>query len=378
RTAYPTITWWDSASYSTAAATLGITSPPGSLLLTLLGWPLTRLPLGLTPAHILNLFAGLLASLTAGLVCVVALRVLRSTGNIESTNTSPATALGAALGALTLAFSATLWEHAIKFTPYVLTALFTALILLTMLRWWEDADSPTSWRWLAVLALLFGLDFSVHRTNALLLPGVLAWIIIRRPRALMQPRSWLAGIGGLAAGLAVQLLVMPISASTRSPLNMFEATTWSSFWDYVSLAPRGGSFLLSLWPRNSGFWSVQANDFLRVLGDSFFHWKTPIGILGVLPALAALVGLFMVWRRNRRLGIAITLVLFLHATMTVLYFNIPADYFRSFDRHYLPVFVTLGVMITCGMSLVMRQVAYLTTIRRRSAAALLVACLVMV
>ncbi|HTI61981.1 MAG TPA: hypothetical protein VL524_00635, partial [Gemmatimonadaceae bacterium] len=34
RTAYPTITWWDSSSYSLAAATLGIASPPGSLLLT--------------------------------------------------------------------------------------------------------------------------------------------------------------------------------------------------------------------------------------------------------------------------------------------------------------------------------------------------------
>ena len=61
-TAYPTITWWDSANYSLAAATLGITSSPGSLLLTLLGWPLTKLPLGITPAHVLNLFAGVLAA----------------------------------------------------------------------------------------------------------------------------------------------------------------------------------------------------------------------------------------------------------------------------------------------------------------------------
>src|SRR5688572_22994961 len=75
RTAYPTITWWDSANYSLAAHTLGLTSPPGSLLLTLLGWPVTHLPLGMTPARALNLFAGLLAGVTAALVFVVAIRL---------------------------------------------------------------------------------------------------------------------------------------------------------------------------------------------------------------------------------------------------------------------------------------------------------------
>src|SRR5688572_10324648 len=60
RTAYPTITWWDSSNYSLAAATLGVTSPPGSLLLTLLGWPVARLPSSLAPAYRLNLLAGAL------------------------------------------------------------------------------------------------------------------------------------------------------------------------------------------------------------------------------------------------------------------------------------------------------------------------------
>src|SRR5262247_272760 len=77
RTAYPTITWWDSSSYSLAAATLGINSPPGSLLLTLIGWPVARLAFGLSPAHALNLFAGLLAAVTAMLVYVAALSALR-------------------------------------------------------------------------------------------------------------------------------------------------------------------------------------------------------------------------------------------------------------------------------------------------------------
>ncbi len=375
RTAYPTITWWDSGNYSLAAATLGLTSAPGSLLLTLLGWPLTKLSLGSSPAHVLNLFAGVLAAITAGLVYVVALRVLRD-GNQSGPN--GATAIGVALGALTFAFSATLWEHAIKFTPYVLTAVFTALILLTLVRWWEDADRPNAWRWLALLSLLFGLDFSVHRTNALLLPSALAWILVRQPRALLQLRSWLAGIGGMALGLAVHLLVMPIAARTQSPLNMFEPSNWSRFWDYVSLAQSGGGFLVDLWPRNADFWSVQVADFVRVLGDNFFRSAVPVGTMGWLPGVVALLGFITLWRRSRRLCFGLALVLLLHAAMTVLFFNIPANYFRPFDRHYLPVFVTLGVLIAVCLGAVVQELARIATARQWAAVAVAAAAIVLI
>jgi hypothetical protein len=359
RTAYPTITWWDSSSYSLAAATLGITSSPGSLLLTLLGWAASRLPLGLAPAHLLNLVAGLLGAIAAGLVFVVATRVLRRAGE-----TSGGTAIGAASGALAFAFSATLWEHAIKFTPYVLTAVVTALILLAMMQWWEAADRPGSWRWLFLIGALLGLDFSVHRTNALLIPALLAWILVRRPREVLRPGAWASGLLGVAAGLSVHLLVMPISTATSSPLNMFEPNEWGRFWDYVSLAQAGGGFLVDLWPRNADLWSVQAADFLRVMRENLLHWATPAGLLGLLPALAALAGIALLLRRDRRLGLAFVLVILLHAAATVLYFNIPAAYFRPFDRHYLPVFVTIGVMMACGLGAVTGRVARAATARR--------------
>src|SRR4051812_42795317 len=123
RTAYPTITWWDSSSYSLAAATLGIESPPGSLLLTLLGWPVAHLTFGMSPARALNLFAGTLAALTCALVCVVAIALLRgiSDATPELAKNNRARAIGVALGALTFAFSTTSWEYAVKFTPYVLS-----------------------------------------------------------------------------------------------------------------------------------------------------------------------------------------------------------------------------------------------------------------
>jgi len=371
-TAYPTITWWDSSQYSLAASTLGVPGPPGSLLLTLLGWLTTRLPFG-SPAHILNLLAGALAALTAVLVYLLAVRLNDAVGLAAETAAETkrgAVAVGAIFGALTLAFGGTLWEHAIKFTPYVLTAVFTGLILWEMLCWWEEAGRPNAWRRLALLGLLFGLDFSVHRTNALLLPGVLAWILLRHPRTLRDAKSWLGGAGGLMAGLAVQLLTIPIAGFTESILNIGDASNSTRFWDYVSLQMLGGGFLVEFFPRKGPFWSVQVADLVRVMGANFFRWNGPLGPLGALPALVGITGLAHLWRRNRRLGTAFVLVLFLQACMTVLYFNIPANFFRPLDRHYLPVCVTFGAAVAYGLGALSAGVAQLAARRRRPAAAL--------
>jgi hypothetical protein len=379
RTAYPTITWWDSGNYSLAAYTLGVTSPPGSLLLTLLGWPIARLPLWSSPAHLLNLSAGLLAALAVVLVYGLALQIQRiARGDDESAAPGAAPAIGAALGALAFAFSDTLWEHAIKFTPYVLTAVFTGLILWTMLRWWEDAERPDSWRWIALLGFLFGLDFSVHRTNALLLPGALVWILIRHAATLRRLRALLGGACGLVIGLSVQLLIIPIAAYTQSPLNFTEPGNWSRFWYYISLEQLGGHFLFSLYPRNAHFWSVQVADLAHTLGANFLHWNGPASVLGVLPAVAAVVGLRAVWQRNRRLGGAFALVLFLQAASTVIYFNIPANFFRPFDRHYLPICVTIAVLLACGLSAAMTRAAGLARSRRWIVAGPLVALVLVV
>jgi hypothetical protein len=344
RTAFPTITWWDSSSYSLAAATLGVSSPPGSLLLTLVGWLATRFVTGAATARTLALLAGAMAAATALLVHLTARRAL-----------SRGSAFGTAAGALAFAFGATMWEYAVAFTPYVLTALFTAAILLVLVRWWDDADRPDAWRHLAMLGLLFGLDFSVHRTNALLIPGAVLWILVRRPRVVRRAATWLAAGGGLGLGLAVQLLVIPIARNTASPLVMQDPTTWARFWDYVSLSQLGGGFLLDVWARKAPFWSVQVADLLRVVG---------MGVR-VLPAAAIALGALTLWRRDRAFAAALLALLVSQAWLTVLYFNIPGNYFRSLDRHYLPVLVTLGVVGACGTGEAARRVAAWLAAARR-------------
>lgn len=325
RTAYPTITWWDSSGYSTAAATLGITSSPGSLVLVLLGWLATRIHTS-SPAHVLNLLAGAITAATALGVYGVARRL-------------GASALGAAAGAIAYAFAPAVWEYAVQFTPYALSAFVTSLLWAALVIWWQRAERDDASRWLGVIALLIGIDFSVHRTNALMVPGIALWVLMRAPRVAVQPRAWLAAVIGFVSGLSVQLLVIPIARHTSSPMVMLEPNTWARFWDYISLAQVGGGFLVDIWPRKAPLVSTQLLDLARAVRE-----------MGWLMLVAAIAGVRALWQRDRRLALAFVVVVVVQACVTVLYFNIPASYFRSLHRHYLPVLVGVGIASAVGLA----------------------------
>ena len=346
RTAYPTITWWDSSSYTLAAATLGVTSPPGSLLLTLLGWPIATLASPAGVAHALNVFAAVVAAATVTMVFVNAIRALE-TARGHRMDAGPV--VGAACGALLFASTTTLWDYAVRFTPYVLSAFMTTILIFVMLAWWRRADEPDAWTLLVLLSFLFGVDFSVHRTNALLVPGALVWVLLRKPSAVLSARTVVSSVAALAAGLAIQLLVIPIAASGASPHNFSNPNSLSRLWDYVTLKQLGGGFLLQLFPRKSSVWASQAADVTHVLRDNFFDRSGPIGWLGYAPGLAAIGGVIALLRANVRFAVAVLAVVAIQIVATILYFNIPENYFRSFDRHYLPICVTIGIVGACGL-----------------------------
>ncbi len=348
KTSYRTIPWWIGCYYSIAAITLGITPPPGSLILTILGWLVTRLPLGISKIFSLNLFVGVQAALVVIMVMLISLKIIRRFVLSENIERKESVIFFASLGviaaSLNLAFSQTMWKYAIQFTPYMLTALFTTFLLWAMLRWWGKADQKKNIRWLFLITLLFGLDFSVHRTNLLLLPGFFIWVFLRNRKVLGRIRTWLVGLAGLLLSLAFHFLIIPISA--RNPvLNANDPSNLSRFYDYVSLKQFGGGWLVQILPRKAPFISIQVSDYLHFFSVNFLSGGI---ILTILTLLLALTGFLMLWRREWRLSLGL-LVLFLCSSLgAVIYFNLPKDFFWPMDRHYLPSFVIFSIFIACG------------------------------
>lgn len=347
-TCFRTFTWWDSSEYSAAALVLGVPHPPGSLITVLIGWLFTWLPLAIDKFFVLNLLAALMAAVTVYLVGLIALRL--STGDTDVPNGKlsvqmPIPVAGAAIGALYFGLSLTTWYYAIRFTPYMTTALLTAVIILTMIAWLRRSEGPHSHLWLGLVLLLFGLDFSIHRTNLLMLPGFLIWILIIRPRTFLSVKHWIYAIAGLIIGLIVQLLIIPM-ASARPFINFNNPDNFTRFWNYITLKQYGGGWLINILPRKAAFWDVQFADYIKVFGDNFANNK--LFPLGYLPLLLGLAGVVILFKRNWKLGTGLALMFICASLGAIIYFNLPLNFFRSIDRHYLPSFVIFGIFIAAA------------------------------
>jgi len=351
-TAYRTITWWNNAELATAAVTLGVAYGPGCLLAVLGGWIVAKLAVCGSTAFALNLFAAMVAAVTVWVVFVMVASTIRRTDSplkpLVGGGKMTANCFGAACGALTLAFSETFWQYAVKLMPYIFTVFLTALIVWALIKWWEHAGEDSGFLWLFAAALLFGLDLSVHRTNFLLAPAIIIWMLIRRPRVILMPKTWLYGIAGLALGLAVHMIQIPMAAADPY-INGGDPGSLGRFWNYVSLQQLGDSWL-RIFPRNAPFWDVQVNDYLRAFSVNFFHLNGPVPGAGLLPGLFGVVGLIAMWRKNVRLTAALFILFLFASAGAVIYFNIPANFFRSMFRHYMPSFLVFSIWIAYGLA----------------------------
>lgn len=343
-TAARTITFWDGSHYALLARTLSISNPPGSLLLTLIGRFLGDLPFAWPMAFRLNLLAAMVGAAVAALVAVLGARL---TG---ATLPRAATITGAVVAGLLFAFGPTPWFHSTQFNPYGLSAFSTGLILLAFLSWWERAAESDAPARAALVALLFGLDFSVHRANVLLVPAVITGVLLRRPRVAVSPRFLGATAGAFLLGAAFQLLYIPLSL--REPfLDISVPSSLESLWHFERMDVVGGGFLVDVWPRRADFLHVQLADlghFIRANFGAPWAW--------IAGAALAVAGFAVLVRRAPRLGIAWILLALATGLGEVVYFNRPAEYFRPLDRHYLPFLVTVAPLVATGVAAIVAGV----------------------
>ncbi len=348
-TAYQTITWWDNSSYPIAANCLGVESPPGSLILTIIGWIVLKLTFFEPKVFALNLFAGLLAVGTIVQLFYIALLLLKKTYPKQKVHSL--SLVGLSFGIMTFAFSVTFWTYAIQFTPYMLTTCMTAVILYQLIRFWFEEDRQKVVFLVLVIAFLIGLDFSIHRTNALLVPGFIGIIFLKDIKLFLKLKFWLYGIVGLFAGLAVHLLKIPM-ASTNPIVNFNNPNTLSRFYDYVSLKQYGGGFLTNVFTRKAPVFSVQTMDYIDSFYNNFISIDSPLTIVSVCTGLIALVGIYFLFKANKKTALMLLMLYVVTTVTTIFYFNIQENFFRTFTRHYLPSFVLFSIFISYGASVI--------------------------
>jgi len=311
----PVLTWAhagrDGGDLITAARFLGVPHPTGYPTYTMLAWLFTRLPLG-SVAWRVHLLSGLAAAVTVALVYVIGRR-------LAAEEMREPAALGAAVGALLLAFSPLFWGQSLIAEVYTLHLFFITLILWLTLRW-RDGESP-----LPLAALAFGLGMGNHITLTFLGPAILLLLWSGRER--LSLRVVLGSALALAAGLLVYLY-LPWRAATNPVINWGNPETWEGF-----------SWVISGQGYRRFFFALPADELTSRLED---WWNLSGDQFPILAWPLAAWGLWGLARRHRWLALGT----FLHVAINLVY-SIGYDVSDAFV-HLLPVYLYLALWMGQG------------------------------
>ena len=205
----PTTSLWDCSEFIATSYKLEVGHPPGAPLFMMLA----RLASLFAPAaeyvpmtiNAMNAIASAFCILFLFWTITHLARRMFTQGGEKMTPHLTILTLGAGvIGALSYAYTDTFWFSAIEGEVYALSSMFTALVVWLMLRWEENASSPTSMRWIVLIAYLMGLSIGVHILNLLTIPALVMIYFFRR-YTMQSVKEYILYIG---VGLLVSLLIL--------------------------------------------------------------------------------------------------------------------------------------------------------------------------
>jgi len=336
RTLAPTILAADGGEFQFAAYLAGIAHPTGYPLYLMLGWAWSHLlPLG-DPAFRMNLFSALWASLTVAVLYLLMLRLLRRLGTLSI---SPILVRPvAALAAVSFGVSEIFWSQAVAAEVYSLHAFLTVAILFLALAW-DGSEGRARERLGLLLALTVGLALAHHATTILILPGLLAFLWLRRSHAeTAAPQPWYYVKMALCLILPQLLyLYVPLRAPHTpyvrlpwthggAPLILYD-NTFQGFLDYRL----GRVFAGEL---GYGAESVRRFSMAGQLLAAQFTW------VGVLLGFAGLI--YLVWKRDFAFLLLTLLLYACQAAFNLVYF------IGDIEVFFIPTYLVFAIWIALG------------------------------
>ncbi len=394
--------FWDCGEFIACAYILGIPHPPGAALFVMMGRVVSLIPFGDT-AFLLNLFSSVASALAVGFFALALARVLRRINGHEKTAIDAvAIYAGVVLGSLAVAFGSTYWFNAVEAEVYGLALLLIAILVWLTLVWIERPRTPEGNRILVLQVLLLFLAATNHMQAFLpILPIFLLFFLADRARlknpvfwavflilvsviSLLDFFLWAAPIGAAVFFLAAYLSTrperkktftlagfllfaavlgyslygyVPIRAALRPAINENEPDDWTSFKMFLERKQYSDKSMFELMFTRKGSWANQFGDFHRI--GFWYHLKTqwlPERLSGLTILLSALtlLGLFAIWKRDRKLGLYFLSIFLLFTIAMTLYLNFSDGTrgvkleVRDRDYFYTPGFVAIGWLMGIG------------------------------
>ncbi|MFZ5518611.1 MAG: protein O-mannosyl-transferase family [Candidatus Zhuqueibacterota bacterium] len=185
KTVAPTTSFWDCGEFIACSYILGVPHPPGAPLYILVGRIFSMLPLAADIGLRVNIVSSLSSSLTIMFTYLIIVRLVSMFRGRPSDTLNKIIVYGSGvIGALTFAFTDSFWFNAVEAEVYAISILFTAVVLLLALVWWEKADEPSSDKYILILAYAVGMVIGVHLLSILALPALFVIFYFRKYKKL--------------------------------------------------------------------------------------------------------------------------------------------------------------------------------------------------
>ncbi len=282
----PTVTLEYSGSLAVAADRLGVPSPPGYPLWTMLGWLFCRL-LGFAryhghpnPAWALGVMSAFFGACACGLAALLVARMVRdSTAEDRGRAAGFAACVAGVTAGLVLAFSNTIWSESVIVERGTLKMLLQTGAL-TLLYYWMRRPAGDYLPCFA--ALVLGLGLSTFYPMVLMVPVFFLCVLLKDKRLFRDS----VVVGSVVGGLIVFNWLLASLGATLSDDGSFMPK-------YPAIA-RAQWMLWTTGPHNNPFWVYLAINLAAIaLGWIFLPRGRTVAVSFLLAELALLACLYL-------------------------------------------------------------------------------------
>ncbi len=224
----PTVSLWDCPEYVTAAVRLEPGHPPGNPLWMLVERVVTMFVPVKYAALAVNLSSGLFTALAGMLLAksifIGAVWVLKTRDGLRRRLHAFYAGGAAAIGALAFGWCDSTWYSAVEAEVYAMSIFLTALSVWLMMKWARARNITLAWRYLILLAYIFGLSLGVHQLNLLVIPALaIIWALRRGIHSWL--RVALIFTTALIAVACILVGMMPSTIALAAEFELFATNT---------------------------------------------------------------------------------------------------------------------------------------------------------
>jgi hypothetical protein len=329
----PSVTFFDSGEFLTAASSLGSAHSPGYPLFLMYAKAFTWIPLG-NVAFRINMATAFSSTLACLGVYILTIMILKDKLIADSKHFSNfvvnATALAAAV---TFSVTPRLWLQSNHDKPYPLLAFITAIIFYLLLKWRENYDCGSEYpSYVYVCTFLAGLAMGLHQSIVLLLPSWVLLIVLADWRMVTRIKELVLASAFAMIGFSVHLY-LPLRATQNPMLNWGDAKSSTQFlWHFLRKGypdePHARDISL-LWSQ------IRAFNVPRE-----FTW---------LGAILVIFALFSLWKHQRHIVIAYLAAVCSFLLYIVGYLNTLPDMIFLTEEFFTPLYLLTAVLVAVGL-----------------------------